>query len=45
MLIARNMLSHVYDEKRFREALREIEARFLPILNALRKTLDGQVGR
>jgi nucleotidyltransferase substrate binding protein (TIGR01987 family) len=36
MMLERNLLSHTYDEQRFRKALMNIRTRWLPLLQSLR---------
>lgn len=42
MLDHRNLLSHKYDQALLGKGLAEIEARYLPALNALQQYLEGQ---
>jgi nucleotidyltransferase substrate binding protein (TIGR01987 family) len=42
MMLERNLLSHTYDEQRFRKALLNIRTRWLPLLKSLRLWMQEQ---
>jgi len=42
MMLERNLLSHTYDEQRFREALVNIRNSYLPLLKALHQWMQGR---